>query len=51
MLHCDLIMKITNEKRGILAHFIHIIRTKNFSESHSHYNGLNVAIKSANNNQ
>ena len=35
MLHCDLIIKITNEKRGIFAHFIHIIQTKNFSESHS----------------
>ena len=29
MLHCDLIMKITNEKRGIFAHFIHTLRKQN----------------------
>ena len=33
MLHCNLIMKITNEKKGIFAHFINIVQTKNFSES------------------
>ena len=42
-------MKITNEKKGIFAHFIYIIGTKSFIESHFHYNGLNVSIKSANN--
>ena len=45
MLHCNLIMKITNEKKGIFAHFIHIIQTKNFSESHFHCDGLNVPLK------
>ena len=48
MLHCNLVMKITNEKKGIFAHFIYIIQTKNFSECHFHYNRLNVSIKSAN---
>ena len=48
MLHHNLIMKITNEKKGIFAHFIHIRWTKNFRESHFHHNGLNVSIKSAN---
>ena len=42
-------MKITNKKKGIFAHFIHIIQTKNFSESHFHRDGLSVSIKSANN--
>ena len=42
-------MKITNEERGIFAHFIHIIQIEDFSESHFHYDGLNVSIKSANN--
>ena len=49
MLHCNLIMKITNEKKGIFAHFTHIMQTKNFSESNFHCDGLNVSIKSANN--
>ena len=42
---------MTNEKKGIFAHFIHIIQTKNFSdhESHFHCDGLNVSIKSADN--
>ena len=40
---------MTNEKKGIFAHFIYIIQTKNFNESHFHCNGLNVSIKSANN--
>ena len=40
---------MTNEKKGIFAHFIHIIQTKNVNESHFHCDGLNVSIKSANN--
>ena len=42
-------MKITNEEKGIFAHFIDIIQAKNFSESHFHCDGLNVSIKSAHN--
>ena len=42
-------MKITNKKKGVFAHFIHIMETENFSERHFHYDGLNVSIKSANN--
>ena len=41
-------MKITNEKKGVFAHFIHTIQTKNFSENNFHHDGLNVSIKSAN---
>ena len=39
-------MKITIENKGIFSHFIHIIWTKKFSESHFRYSGLNVSIKS-----
>ena len=45
MLHCNLRVKITSEKKGIFSHFMHKIGTKNFSESYFHYNRLKVSIK------
>ena len=48
MLHCNVIVTVTNKGKASF-HFIHIILTKEISESHFNYSGLNVSIKNVNN--
>ena len=48
MLHCNVVMKVTSEKTGIISFYSHNMNKK-FSESHFHYSGLNVYNKSVNN--
>ena len=36
-------------RRKASSHFIYIIRTENFNESHFHYSGRDISVKSGNN--
>ena len=44
MLHCNVIMKVTNEEKGIFSFYSHNMN-KSFNESYFHYSGLNGSIK------
>ena len=45
MLHCNVVMKVTNKKKGIFSFYLHNMNKK-VSESYFHYGGLDVSIKS-----
>ena len=44
MLHCYVVMEVTDEKKGIFLFYSRNINKK-FSKTHFHYSGLNVSIK------
>ena len=48
MLHSSVVMKVANEKKGIFSFYSRNMN-KNVKESHFHYSGFNVSIKSINN--
>ena len=49
MLHSNAAMKVINEKKGIFSFYSLKNMNKNFHENLFHYSGLNVLIKSVDN--
>ena len=47
MLHCNIVMKVTNKKKGILLFYSHYM-DKKFSGSHFLHSGVNASIKCVN---
>ena len=48
MLHCNAVMKVTNENKGIFSFYSHNMNKK-FEWEHFHYSGLNISTKMYNN--